>query len=96
MLYLKKKGSTDSFLYFFPCDSTRLCIDATVEDGTWGRLVNHSRIRPNCRMTTLKVGKSPVLVLVALRDIVPGEELLYDYGECRRHKIDDNDWIANS
>lgn len=93
---LEETGSEDSFLYFFTFDSRRLCIDATVDDGTWGRLVNHSRIRPNCHMISLRVDKTPVLVLVAKRDIVPGEELLYDYGESRPEKILECDWIKNS
>lgn len=93
---LEEQGSADSFLYFFSFDSQRFCIDATVDDGTWGRLVNHSRLRPNCRVISLRVKKTPVLALVALRDIVPGEELLYDYGESRPEKTLESDWIKNS
>jgi uncharacterized protein len=41
-----------------------------------GRYLNHS-CRPNCE-PVLRKGQ---VVLVALRDIVPGEELTYDYGK---------------
>lgn len=93
---LEKKKSNACFLYFFSCDTRRLCIDATAEDGTWGRLVNHSRLRPNCRMVTLKIDGTPILALVASRDIVPGEEIVYDYGEDRANEIKESEWIENS
>lgn len=93
---LEKKKSKDSFLYFFSYNTTRLCVDATKKDGTWGRLVNHSRLRPNCRMSALLFEGKPALVLVACRDIVPGEEIVYDYGEIRRKQLRECDWIENS
>lgn len=93
---LELKNSGASFLYFFPCDSNRLCLDATPEDGTYGRLVNHSRLRPNCRARTLKLNGKPVIAIFAIRDIVPGEEVLYDYGEKRKEKIEEQPWIIES
>ena len=33
-----------SYLMFFKSDSKRLCVDATIEDDTYGRLINHSAV----------------------------------------------------
>lgn len=93
---LDRKDSSDSFLFFFSCDTTRYCLDATLEDGKYGRLVNHSRLRPNCKARTLKLNGKPAVVLFAIRDIAPGEEILYDYGEKRKEKIKENRWIVET
>jgi len=55
-------------------------IDASKEDGTLGRLANDNHINPNCKMKKIIVEGRPHLCLFAVRDIFPGEELTYDYG----------------
>lgn len=58
-----------------------VAIQAMKEDGTFGRLVNHtSTERANCRPQRLK-GSFPRLVLVSSREIKVGDELLYSYGD---------------
>lgn len=86
----------DSFLYFFKFDSRYLCLDATKDDGSYGRLVNHSRLRPNCKAVGVMLGRTPALGLFAQRDILAGEEILYDYGEIRPWVIEKLPWIADS
>ncbi|KAM8747390.1 uncharacterized protein AB9X84_015426 isoform 1-T1 [Acanthopagrus schlegelii] len=49
-----------------------------------GRLVNDDHIKPNCKIKVIDVGGMPHLCLFALRDIAPGEEITYNYG--------DSDW----
>lgn len=94
---LEKKKIADSFLFFFQSDSTHYCLDATEEDGSVGRLVNHSRLRPNCKALSFKLqGEEPVVALVAIRDIAPGEEILYDYGERRKKKLLQHPWLKDS
>ena len=56
-------------------------IDATSESGRYGRLLNHSKITPNCVTKVVMLGDIPRLILVAKNDIVAGTELLYDYGD---------------
>ena len=56
-------------------------IDATGESGRFGRLLNHSRVSPNCITKVVMLGEVPRLILVAKHDIVAGTELLYDYGD---------------
>lgn len=36
---------------------------------------------------------TPRLYFVALRNIAPGEELSYDYGDRRKDVIKDNPWL---
>lgn len=59
--------------------------DATKEDTigpVLGRLVNHGKKdKVNAKMRLINVGSVPTLCLFALRDIEPGKEVLYDYGE---------------
>ena len=65
-------------------------IDATEESGRYGRLVNHSRANKNLRV---KVEKGPRLFMYALRDIEPGTELLYDYGERSKATLAAHPWL---
>jgi len=56
-------------------------IDASAEDGRFGRLINHSKRHPNLKPKVCAVDGSPRLFFTARRNIVAGEELLYDYGK---------------
>ena len=47
-------------------------------EGT-SRDASSRRCAPNCKLEKWRVGEEPRLVLVALRDIPPQEELCYDY-----------------
>ena len=69
-------------------------IDATVETGRYGRLVNHSRQTPNLMTKVIMNGKSPRLILVAKHDIEPGTELLYDYGDRSKESLAAHPWLA--
>lgn len=93
---LVEKGIDDSFLYFFKFDSKYLCLDATADDGSYGRLVNHSRLRPNCKAAGIMLGREQAVALFAIRDIRAGEEILYDYGETRPEVLARLPWIENS
>ncbi|XP_068746319.1 uncharacterized protein [Montipora capricornis] len=71
-----------SFLFFFKDGSKCFCVDATFSSGL-GRLVNDAlpnKANCNCVMRKMKVGSKIHLALYALRDIMIGEELRYDYG----------------
>lgn len=66
------------FIFLFL--SSILSIDASREDGSFGRLVNDEHRHPNCRMKKIEVEGKPHLCLFALKDIKDGEEITYDYG----------------
>ncbi|XP_029943204.1 uncharacterized protein LOC115385360 isoform X2 [Salarias fasciatus] len=73
-----------AYLFDFQWNGKMWCLDASLEDHSLGRLVNDEHKNPNCKMRTVQVDGIPHLCLFANRDIVPGEELAYDYG--------DSDW----
>merc|ERR1719234_1370036 len=49
---LEAKYSMDTskgcYMYYFKHKGKQYCIDATSESGRYGRLLNHSRVNPNC------------------------------------------------
>lgn len=76
---LVQRASSLALIQFF-----RNSIDASLEDQSLGRLVNDQHRNPNCKMRTIAVDGMPQLCLFAIRDIMPGEEVTYNYG--------DSDW----
>jgi len=74
----------------------KFCIDASWDSGRFGRLVNHSKLKPNCDIQVEAIEGQPRLILVAAQDIEEGEELTYDYGIKDLAYIAANPWIMNS
>ncbi|KAM4593211.1 uncharacterized protein PAE49_006138 isoform 3-T3 [Odontesthes bonariensis] len=70
-----------TYLFDFQWKGKSWCLDASLEDQSLGRLVNDQHKAPTCKMRTIQVDGMPHLCLFALRDIVPGEEITYNYGE---------------
>ncbi|KAM9699290.1 uncharacterized protein ACNS7B_003506 [Menidia menidia] len=68
------------FMFGFRWREKTWCIDASREDGSFGRLVNDDHLHPNCKMKKMISEGKPHLFLFALRDILPGEEITYNYG----------------
>lgn len=81
-----------NFMMFFKYKERQYCIDATEDDGSLGRLINHSR-KGNCKPKLLVMGTSPRIVFEATRDIEIGEEILYDYGDKRREVVSTFPWL---
>ncbi|KAG8001019.1 Histone-lysine N-methyltransferase set-1 [Nibea albiflora] len=73
-----------TYLFEFKWKGRSWCLDASLEDQSLGRLVNDEHRNPNCKMQVLQVDNMPHFCLFAVRDIVPGEEVTYSYG--------DSDW----
>ncbi|KAI4889246.1 hypothetical protein NFI96_027659 [Prochilodus magdalenae] len=72
--------SCAAFMFAFKWKGKTWCIDASREDGSFGRLVNDDHRRPNCRMKKIDVNGNAHLCLFALNHIEEGEEITYDYG----------------
>lgn len=83
-------------MYYFNWNSAIWCVDATKPTCRYGRLINHSRKAPNCKTKVFENGGLPHLIFVALRDIQPNEEILYDYGERDPHAIKSNPWLKTT
>lgn len=86
--------SKGCYMYYFKTNGKHYCIDATTETGRLGRLVNHSRLQPNCCTKVVMVDKIPRLVLIAKTDIEAGTELLYDYGDRSKESLIAHPWLA--
>ena len=68
-------------------------IDATEENGTFGRLLNHSRTGGNCKTKLHAINNKPYLILVTKREVQTDEELTYDYGDRSKGAIDSHPWL---
>ncbi|XP_051802894.1 uncharacterized protein LOC110968623 isoform X9 [Acanthochromis polyacanthus] len=71
-----------AYLFDFQWKGKSWCLDASLEDQSLGRLVNDEHKNPNCKMRTVQLDGMPHLCLFAVQDIVPGDEVTYDYGHC--------------
>ena len=58
--YDANPGSFGSYVYHFRAGGQRWCIDATVDTGRFGRLVNHSRRNPNSVVFRESVRKNAI------------------------------------
>ena len=90
---LRDKGS---YMFYFNWNNRCYCLDATEPTSRLGRLINHSRKKPNCKMEIFIHKNKPYLILTAIRDISPNEEILYDYGERDKEAIKANPWLDDS
>ena len=70
-----------------------MALDATAEDESFGRLINHSKKEANLHMKVVVVAGQPRVVFIASKDIAIGSELLYDYGDTRKTVIAQNSWL---
>jgi len=95
---LETKYSMDAskgcYMYYFKHKGKQYCIDATSESGRYGRLVNHSRVSPNCVTKVIMMEDIPRLILVAKHHIEAGTELLYDYGDRSKESLKAHPWLA--
>ena len=53
--YSQNTDKYGSYMYYFVHKGTKWCIDATIESGKYGRLLNHSCKTPNCATKILEV-----------------------------------------
>ncbi|GAA95766.1 uncharacterized protein L969DRAFT_92890 [Mixia osmundae IAM 14324] len=70
----EKMGIGSSYLFRVDDD---LVVDAT-KKGTYARLINHC-CAPNCTARIITIGGHKKIVIYALTDIEPGDEITYDY-----------------
>jgi histone-lysine N-methyltransferase SETD8 len=86
--------SLGSYLYFFKWKNQTFCVDSSVDNGRLGRLVNHSIENANLKAKVFDHKGEPRILFFAIKDINPGDELLYDYGERRPEVVKDFPWLA--
>ncbi|XP_044027833.1 uncharacterized protein LOC122864451 isoform X2 [Siniperca chuatsi] len=71
----------NNYLFEFSWKGAQWCVDASKEDRTLGRLVNDDDVSPNCEMKKIVCEGKPHLCLFAVKEISPGEEITYNYGD---------------
>lgn len=81
------------YRYTFRLHEKPYVLDATPEDGTFARLVNHSKKNPNVYAKAIDIGGTPGVILVAACDIPIGTELRYDYGVHDKEVLEANPWL---
>ncbi|CAG0897954.1 unnamed protein product [Cyprideis torosa] len=89
-----KDRNKGCYMYYFEDKNVQWCVDATKETSRFGRLINHSRTRPNIVTKTITLDGLPRLVFFATQDIQVGEELLYDYGDRSKRSMEAHPWLA--
>ncbi|TGZ64115.1 hypothetical protein CRM22_006545 [Opisthorchis felineus] len=89
----KRDPSIGSYMFYFAHNGQKYCVDATQETPRLGRLINHSRLHPNCHVKVIPLDGIPRLVLFAKQMILPGEELLYDYGDRDKETLEAHPWL---
>ncbi|XP_073716136.1 uncharacterized protein [Misgurnus anguillicaudatus] len=82
--YERRHSELEVFLFEFRFDGRQLWVDASKDDGSLGRLVNDDHVNPNSKMKIITVNRKPHLCLFAVKNISPGDEIMYNYG--------DSDW----
>lgn len=81
------------YMYYFKFKDQKFCVDGTADDGSLGRLLNHS-CKGNVETKLVNIKNRPVLILIAKTEIPPETELVYDYGERDQETIEYHPWLA--
>ena len=93
---LKAAGNSQCYIFEAEHRNEKICIDATVDDGRMGRLINHSQHQPNICVRQEKIDGKVCVLFSALKDIGPGKEFTYDYGDRRLQSLEDFPWLGTS
>ena len=86
--------SKGCFMFYLLYNKKQYCLDATEESGRYGRLINHSRKNPTCYPKVVTVNGTPRLIFRAKSDLMPGQEVQYDYGDRSAKSILAFPWLA--
>ena len=68
-----------SYLLDWTQCQTRYCIDASEEDGSFGRLINHTGKHPNISPYGQIISGTMQVLFRTIKNIEPGDELLWSY-----------------
>lgn len=74
-------SSDRCYTFHFAYDTTQYVIDATDEHESFARMANHSWKKFNAKVSRQVVKGEPYLVMTATKDIRPGHEIRYNYGD---------------
>ncbi|XP_046367811.2 uncharacterized protein LOC124143059 [Haliotis rufescens] len=77
----KPDGANSAYLFEVNDSGESTWIDASDEDGSYGRLINDDWRSPTAAYEVLRVDGQPRVAFFATKDIQRGEEITYNYGE---------------
>lgn len=86
-------GQSGEYLFFVNSGGMRWCVDATRENNSKGRLINHSRENCNLAAKAEIVDGEKKLNFVSVCDIPKGAELLFDYNDRRSSATKAFPWL---
>ena len=89
-LYAEEHGS---YIFWFKANGSSWAIDATQESSRMGRLINHSLRHFNLIPKVFILEGQPRIYMVARRDINPGEQLTFNYGDTDKRSIQNFPWL---
>ena len=82
------------FLFHILFNGSWCGVDAFMEDNSKGRLINHSLLMQNVKPTVhVNEQGNPCILFKAKREILEGEEIMYDYGERKRSVLEIFPWL---
>nr|XP_034339442.1 N-lysine methyltransferase KMT5A-like isoform X2 [Crassostrea gigas] len=76
----KEPDVDDTYIFEFTFKGKPFWVDASKEDGSFGRLLNDDHINPNCRPKVMEIDEKPAICFFSLRPLSSNTELVYDYG----------------
>ena len=82
-----------SYILEFKYKEKRWAIDATEDNKTFGRLINHSKHNGNIKPLVGDKNGKPFVYFTACRNIETHEELLYDYGDNSKYSVQNFPWL---
>ncbi len=94
-MYNKNPETYGSFVMFFKHKDITFAVDATIEDKSKGRLINHSKLKCNVENKVMEIDGTPRVYFVAKKTIFFNTELLYDYGERVEAILEDNPFLRS-
>ena len=87
-----EKNNEGCYILEFVFKGEKSYIDATRETTNFGRLINHSR-KGNVKPNIFSSDGRPFVYFESICEIMPGKELLYDYGDRRRDVVKSLPWM---
>ena len=68
-------------LYFINRKGKKMCVDAVEDDGSIGRLINHSHCCANTKPVVINNENEVAIFIETTRAIAEGEQLLFNYDD---------------
>lgn len=83
------------YRYCFRHDEREIVIDPTMQTIHMARYCNHSKKNANAKMETRVLENVPRAFLFATKEILVGEEILWDYGDRNKEVLLQNPWLCH-